>query len=476
MKSLAFSLPTRHVHCFLALSFFLAGLTHVPAAAGDLLHFEFSDSATLALQPEPLPPAEVLRSVSASKEHPGSADFTGGALRIADFPRPEGPFSIESRYLLRKYPVEQSRFVSDIMNTATWDQGPTQGFSFRIGGAYSYPVLPRNGYGSEEEWIAAQSAYSHIDIGRLSICFGNFSIARFDSDRLWKQAYSDRCVETGVWTHMVTVWDGEEMRLYLNGQDATDPYRITGAGAEPRIDSVKDLFIGARNSGAFDVVPYDGLIDYIRIEDKALSPEEIRERFRETFAPESRDSLCWGVALPVYPRAGQVCRGRLRIETKIFNHGACTDTSFLAGFLQGDTVEIEIAKDPNFETIAATARFGQLSFDLEAAEYPELQNHFGPLYWRVRLIPAESEILEALAKRTAETPSWSPARPLVLDSAAAVSLRRPEHSGPRQRIRSDAPASLYTPIGRRLPAQRLCGERGRGGAPCLRKPVVTSEE
>jgi hypothetical protein len=393
--------------------------------AAELLHFDFDDSTHLAAQPNPLPAGEILGAVSPASGVPGSADFHGGMIRRAGFPAPQGPFSIEARFLIRSFAPEQSRFVANIVNTATWDVGPTQGFAFEIGGAYLYPVLPRNAYRTDSEWAEAQSAYSHIDAGRMSVCIPAFAIARRDDQADWKKVFADRCIEPNAWTHVVSVWDGSDMRLYLNGTEATDRWRITGAGAPPRIDAPIDLYIGARNAGAWDMVPFNGMIDYVKIEDRALTASEAAERYRATL-PGKGDSQCSGVLVPIYPEAGQICKAKLRFEVRVTRNGGCSDTGFVAGILAGDSVEIELAKDPSFASVALRAHFALLAFELGPDELGDLAGYVGPLYWRVRLLPAGGKT--ALAKASASQSDWSLARPLVLDPGAASARPR---SAPR---------------------------------------------
>ena len=399
------------------------------AGATELLHFDFNDSAHIAAQPSPLPAGEVLGAVSAKAAFPGSADFHGGMIRRSGFPAPQGPFSIETRFRIRSFAPEDSRFVANIINTATWDIGPTQGIAFEVGGAYQYPVVPRNAYRTDAEWAAAQAEYSHIEAGRLSVCIPTFGIARQDDPSRWKKVFSDRCIAPNTWTHAVAVWDGSDMRLYLDGMDASDTWRVTGAGAPPRVDAPVDLYVGARNEGAGDMVPYNGLIDFVRIEDRALTGAEVQERYRSTFVPEKRDSLCSGVIIPSYPEAGQIFKGKLRFEVRVVSHGACTDPAFIAGILSGDSVEIELAKDPSFDTVAVRARFSSLSLELDTGDFGTLAGYTGPIYWRVRLVPAKAKTI--LAKSAAVSGGdWSLARPLVL-APGAVPVR--PGSAPRLR-------------------------------------------
>lgn len=440
----------------------------VLAGASELLHFDFEDSAHLAAEPGPLPAGEILDAVTPSRDFPGAADFHGGTLRRPAFPGPQGPFSIEARFRIRTFAPENSRFVANIVNTATWDNAPTQGFAFEVGGAYLYPVVPRNAYRTDAEWADAQSAYSHIEAGRLSVCLPTFAMARRDSQTVWKKVFADRCIEPNAWTHAVAVWDGTDMRLYLNGMDASDPWRVTGSGAPPRLDPAADLYVGARNAGAWDMVPFNGVIDYVKIEDKALTAAEVHERYRSTFVPEKRDSLCTGVIVPVYPAAGQICKGNPRFEVRVSSHGACTDPAFIAGILAGDSVEIELAKDPSFGAIAVRARFASLAFELAAADLGALAGYEGAIYWRVRLVRAGAH--SALAKASAsDAGEWSLARPMVL-GPEAVPVRR--LAAPRlQRaekgslFRGAREPQVFDLSGRRLEAsfRRLPGEPGAAG-------------
>lgn len=441
------------------------------AGAADLLRFEFNDSAHLADQAGGLPAGTVIGPVQASSAI-GSADFKGGVIKLADFPGPQGPFSIESRFRLRSYPVEDSRFCSDILNTATWNSDPpetsgtpTQGLVHRVGGGYQYPILPQSRYATAEEWRGAGDAWSHIQSGKFSTCFADFVIGRKADATYWKEAYSDRCVHLGAWTHMATVWDGKDMRIYLDGLDATDTLRIKGAGDAPRIDSLQTAFIGGRKDRSWDPRRFDGDIDFVRMEDRAWTAEEVRAKYKDTFVPGTRDSLCHGVAVPSFPEAGRVCLGKIKFKIEIANHGACTDPRFLAGFLAGDSIEIELSKEPSFDPIAFRARFAMLSFELGIDELGSLAGYTGPIYWRVRLIPAVTRT--ALAKSAAAAPAeWSPARPIVVDMASATGLRRAVPRLVRAEkglvLRGASEPALYDLAGHRVPARFLRLAEGAG--------------
>jgi hypothetical protein len=407
----------------------VAALVLVRAIHSDeLLHLDFNDSANLGAQTGALPSATIHGDAKPSQAYPGSIDFgtQGGWVQVPRFISPRGSFSIEARFLIRNYGPENARFISDIMSTATWDAGPSQGFEMKVGGGYLYPTLPRNAYKTEAEWEAAQGGYSHIDRGRLSDCFAAFFMARKDVSQDWKAVYTDRCIEKNAWTHLVETWDGTNMRIYLNGSEATDKWRIQGLGAPPLIDSVIGAYAGAGFDAPLNKTYLDGILDYVKVEDGALSETEIHKRYQNTFDPRVRDSLCTGVIIPKYPEAGQVCKGKLDLEFKIINHGACTDTSFLPAVLAGDSVEVEIAKDPSFTDVVFHKVVTLAILQLAARDFAGLDGYQGVLYWRVRLAHRHSNALAKAA--AADSEDWSLSRPLVMDMSDATAIRNPAHA------------------------------------------------
>ena len=428
---------------WMGLSIGLAAAYALPSrpAAGTALDFDFNDPAPLDVQTGPLPKGEISGAVVPAQAYPGSADFVvsheaataGGVIRVPGFRHPKGPFSIEARFRLRSFGPENSRFIADILNTATWDNGPSQGLTLRVGAGYLYPPLPRNAYRTEAEWLADQNTWSHIDRGRMSDCFAEFAMAQADDARAWKQVITDRCIELNAWTHLVATWDGEDMRIFLNGTDATDPWRIQGKGHAPLLGSVVDAFVGARTTGSYDPRHLNGALDFVRVEDGVLSDAEIHKRYKETFKPEVRDSLCLGVIIPQFPVAGQVCDGKVDFEIKVINHGACTDPAFLASFLAGDSVEVEFAKNSSFTDVVLRVVVSTTAFRLEPEDLAKIGTYKGQIYWRVRLVHRKAAALAkssavattasaATTASVAVTGEWSPSRPMILNLSVPTSL------------------------------------------------------
>jgi len=103
----------------------------------------------------------------------------------------------------------------------------------------------------------------------------------------------------GEWVHAAAVYDGSQMRLYKNGQ-------LVGSAAKSGSISTNDsvpVWIGGNPDGATSM-PWDGLIDEVRIYDEALTAAEIRalpppglggHLFGDDF--ESADTSVWSTTV-----------------------------------------------------------------------------------------------------------------------------------------------------------------------------------
>jgi hypothetical protein len=90
---------------------------------------------------------------------------------------------------------------------------------------------------------------------------------------------SDPVLEAGVWAHVVASWDGSMMRIYKDGVEVASQEK---GGSAVAVDPAISAAIGSQPSDAFASDPghvakfFDGLIDEVRIYDRALSELEIR--------------------------------------------------------------------------------------------------------------------------------------------------------------------------------------------------------
>jgi hypothetical protein len=83
-----------------------------------------------------------------------------------------------------------------------------------------------------------------------------------------------------AWNHLAMSYDGETLRYYINGKEAG-----TKRIGKPRTPGTHALAIGRREDGCGDGMHFTGAVDEIRIYDRALKPEDIRQRFAAPTAP-----------------------------------------------------------------------------------------------------------------------------------------------------------------------------------------------
>jgi hypothetical protein len=89
---------------------------------------------------------------------------------------------------------------------------------------------------------------------------------------------SDPVLEAGVWAHVVASWDGKTMRIYKDGAEAANQEK---GGTAVAVDPNVSAAIGSQPSDAFAsdlsrvVKFFDGLIDDVRIYNRALSQGEL---------------------------------------------------------------------------------------------------------------------------------------------------------------------------------------------------------
>lgn len=103
----------------------------------------------------------------------------------------------------------------------------------------------------------------------------------------------------GAWVHAAAVYDGSAMRLYLDGVEVGS----TAKSGSISLDDTVPVWIGGSPGGATER-PWDGLVDDVRIYDRALSQAEIMalpgpsdsEIFSDGF--ESGDLSAWSVSVP----------------------------------------------------------------------------------------------------------------------------------------------------------------------------------
>ena len=84
-------------------------------------------------------------------------------------------------------------------------------------------------------------------------------------------AYGVTTIPINKWSHIAASYDGSVAKIYVNGiEDGSNSFASTGAA------NASDVYIGSRQS---DQDMFDGLIDDLRIYDRALSEQEIQQLY-----------------------------------------------------------------------------------------------------------------------------------------------------------------------------------------------------
>ena len=91
---------------------------------------------------------------------------------------------------------------------------------------------------------------------------------------------SNNTIMREAWQHVAVTWDGNstaiDVRIYVNGAEASYQTTTNGAGAE-NADAALSLFVGNDSAGG---VTFNGSIDDVRVYNRALSNAEITRVYK----------------------------------------------------------------------------------------------------------------------------------------------------------------------------------------------------
>lgn len=121
-------------------------------------------------------------------------------------------------------------------------------------------------------------------------------------------------ITTNTWYHVAGTWDGQLIRLYVNGaQVATSPAAVTGTMSDNGVATR----IGGRQDGQ---LPFRGRIDEVQIYDRALSLSEVQAIYLGNFLDTTPPTVNI-----TYPPAGVQVSGTITVTA------SATDNVSLAG-------------------------------------------------------------------------------------------------------------------------------------------------
>ena len=138
-------------------------------------------------------------------------------------------------------------------------------------------IYPRNVAAASDDVFSKRTAAgaSGWKFGPSSTGAGRLSfVVDYDTDL--NHTSNSNVISANVWQHIAISWDGStsaaNARIYINGVETT--YAQTTNGTTNRVsDAANPLTIGAQSDGGN---PYNGLIDEVRIYNRALSAAEIQ--------------------------------------------------------------------------------------------------------------------------------------------------------------------------------------------------------
>ena len=101
-------------------------------------------------------------------------------------------------------------------------------------------------------------------------------------------------VTPGVWQHIAGVYDGAEMRVYINGIQVAEVLHTTGSIFD---NGSIQAIIGNDQSSTLG---FDGVIDDLRVHGEALPPEQLAGGIMYLFSDgfESGDTSEWSATVP----------------------------------------------------------------------------------------------------------------------------------------------------------------------------------
>lgn len=120
----------------------------------------------------------------------------------------------------------------------------------------------------------------------------------FEFGTNWDMLYSSSGIALGVWTHVAATHDGSVARIYINGSPDAE------SALAPIIPNSYNLYIGVRTPGDAFRAYFDGIIDEIRIYNRALPLSEVNPFFNLTVAKTGT-----GAGLVTSAPAGINCGG-----------------------------------------------------------------------------------------------------------------------------------------------------------------------
>ncbi|MBI2302526.1 MAG: LamG domain-containing protein [Armatimonadetes bacterium] len=136
---------------------------------------------------------------------------------------------------------------------------------------------------SVEAWVQPQGA-AKGEPGVVGRSYTSFVLTWYTDGKCWWYvggggSHVSAALTTGVWHHVVGTFDGKLLKLFVDGREAA-----SGPCAVDKVPPGEGFFLGTSTGEVqfTQQATFEGLLDEIRIYDRALAADEIAKRFRAT--------------------------------------------------------------------------------------------------------------------------------------------------------------------------------------------------
>ncbi|MCF7855546.1 MAG: LamG domain-containing protein, partial [Candidatus Pacebacteria bacterium] len=154
------------------------------------------------------------------------------------------------------------------------------------------PYIAGKGYG--EKFDGAYSLHLRNDATRMWFEVNGSEFEQREVKNTQSNPRDGNAIPIHVWTHLVAVWDGQEIALYINGRrhpwderPSAQPDEKTGK--EPEELKIRNSAEPFRIGTSAGCSPFPGAMDEIALYSRAFSPQEVYARFLEGCRTLGRD-------------------------------------------------------------------------------------------------------------------------------------------------------------------------------------------
>jgi hypothetical protein len=301
-----------------------------------------------------------------------------GVINLSQVAIPTKQFTIECKFFLKDYSMNNP-YISDIFSAYTLE---TEGVDMRVGGGYMYPLKCADVFNNYQEFVLPASNEKEIR-SSISRSVGEFALGV--GKNIWKETFTDRCIERNTWTHMVATWDGFSMQVYLNGYNATDNLRTVGRELPVYIKPSRPVIVGAENN--YGSRHFNGKISYVKLYDTALSSKEIFDKYKESLGT----SKCKNFIKIESPHCGEVITPKTKVKFTL--HDSLSQVVNPEKYL----FQVDVSNDQDFTQIVASYKMASVEAALEELSGFDLAKVQGVLFIRVTALGKTG-----LGKRTEE--------------------------------------------------------------------------